>query len=169
MLLVDIDILRYDVLNASTKIAANCAVWNLLNPWKLGALIEIVEGKYSLCHRGDVARCDLDLDILNLPNFGLIFTALDTLNRSDHTQKIGLFLVFSNWLISGIMMLLIAEQYVIEQRTFGGKETNCYFQWLGMPIFTFQFSLPFYRWREILFSWLQNEPHLSAHAEIGNT
>lgn len=124
VLLVYIYVLGDNVLNAITQIAAHCIVRYWLNSLSLRPKVEFIEGKYSLSHRRYVAWRDLDLYILNLSDYRLIFTALDTLQRPYHTQQVHLLLIFSNRMVCRIVMLLIAEQNVVEQRALRGKEAN---------------------------------------------
>ena len=123
MLLIDIDVLRYDVLDAITQVAAYCIIRNWLSSLKLCSIL--IEGKNSFRHWGNIEWSDLDLNILNLSYYGLIFTAFNTLQRPYNTQHVILFLVLFNRMICGVVVLLIAEQNVIKQRTLRRKETNC--------------------------------------------
>ena len=126
----DVDLLRYGG-GTVTQIATHSSS----RDWaKLLSPLLFIEREHSLGQWWYLAGCNLNLDILNLPDYGLKFAALNPLQRPYDAQNIHLLLILLDRLLWGVVMLLVAEQYVVEQRTFARQEANSYLQRLSVPI-----------------------------------
>ena len=64
------------------------------------------------------------------------------------------------------MVLLIAQQDVVEERTLAGEEGASNVEGLDVPVLLFEFLFLLYLWLHESLSLLHNESHLSRHAEV---
>lgn len=65
-------------------------------------------------------------------------------------------------------MLLVAQEHVVQQGALAWQESAGDLKGFGMPELAFQLPLLLYFWLEVLGPRLEQEAHLSAHAEVGH-
>ena len=113
-------------------------------------------------------RTQSDLNLRQGPHNGLILGLFDTLEGPEYREYIIAFFIFLDRLHAWIVVLLITEKDVIEQRALAWKESASNFESFGVPEFALQLPLLLNFWLEILGAGLDKESHLSAHAEVGH-
>lgn len=83
-------------------------------------------------HLRCVVRHNKELRVSVCPHNRLMFVRLDTLQRPDNFQVVFVFFVFVDDLLRRRMMLLIAHQYVVDQRSLARQETARHFERLAV-------------------------------------
>ena len=113
-------------------------------------------------------RTQSDLNLRQGPHNGLILGLFDTLERPEYREYIIALFIFLDRLHAWIVVLLITEKDVIEQRALAWKESARDFEGFGVPEFALKLPLPLDFRLEVLGAGLDKESHLSAHAEVGH-
>ena len=97
-----------------------------------------------------LVRTQVDFDLGQCADYGLVLGLIDALERPQHGQDIVVLLVLLDRLHARIVVLLVAEEHVVEERALAWKESTGDFEGLRMPEFAFQLSVFLYFWLKVL-------------------
>lgn len=123
----------------------------------------LVEASAQWTHR-DIS--DIDVYILELTDHGLVFGVLNTSQWPQHTYLIFLLLVLVDLLHRRVMVLLVAEQDVVEERALARQKGAGDVERLYMPVLLLQLFLLLDLGLHEALPLLNNEAHLSGHAKV---
>lgn len=111
---------------------------------------------------------DVDVDVGQFSDKRLVFRVLDTPQWPQYTNDVILFLILVNLVTGRIMMLLVAQQDVIEQRAFTWQESTGNIEGFDVPILLLELLLFLHFWLHEAGPRGNDESHFGRDAEVGD-
>ncbi len=105
------------------------------------SLLNCVGLRQALTYRAHQVRRNDHFNVLKLADDGTVLAALDAIEGPDHVKNVCLFFVFLNDLVRRSMVLLVAEEDVVQQGTLGGQESAGDFERLSVPVLALLLAL----------------------------